>query len=857
MAINIQNLLNGDSITQIVEKINFNFDQVILAGGGPAGPRGLQGLRGPAGAPGGQGFQGEKGKDGIKWIFGSGSPEPNWPTQSGTINLVYPSTVNSEDINEGDMFFDTGTSKMYVYEKSVGAWKPLDASTASNYFGLANAGGKTDYYLNDRFGNLIIGYDDKASVPELSPDPGAVTYDRNLNQARVRIITTLSEEKHLQLSVWPSVNPSVTINASINVSEGTVSGSSDKFYSLDIDSEDRINITSINDAAIFSKNLELKPINSATPGLLSAIFSNINIDKQKLILQNVTGNPTLLMNGPAGANLVTLGGVGSTPNFTLRSLTAATPSMRILNTPATGGTILLTTIDTGKVQSSNKDFRFVIQDGTIPVADTRFQAVWLNRTDFIHGGGGLYVSNPDATTDNGSLMIRKISYDGSGGMNVLNWTKLNTTNIEIKGNATAAGKINIYQASINALQTGNLQAFTSNSGIIPLWSNPVGSSITTPTQNAGDLVAVAALETSNTLYTLKTPYGTDKWKISNLGGASLFQIPTFTNHTIPANNDPYTLITTPSDSPGWIIKRPNPTEIAATYFPEEYINGSLRILTASDFTNDWKEENFSSIYPGFASGYATANSIVDNTGTTFPDFQVDFYRGDHRWLATSKTKIGIPDSGPLAFPAQPYAITYYAQYIKVQLVYKVINKTMFLNYFAKIQMVYNTSGSDHPKYFTFTMPKNTATGKRYRWKPHSIESRANTYFNSSANAPSHYYTTPFSICDISTGTFDGPNWGSSFGQRGIGRCEGFQSFNDNGSTYANALIPTPRPVVVGSVINGSAFYDPGKLAVSQITDSVWKSTNSGGFDDGGGRTNHTGCYNIQGQMIIELDGDEF
>ena len=44
-----------------MEKVNFNFDQLMLAGGGPPGPIGPQGLPGPAGP---------KGDPGNKWYVG-------------------------------------------------------------------------------------------------------------------------------------------------------------------------------------------------------------------------------------------------------------------------------------------------------------------------------------------------------------------------------------------------------------------------------------------------------------------------------------------------------------------------------------------------------------------------------------------------------------------------------------------------------------------------------------------------------------------------------------------------------------------------------------------------------------------
>ena len=56
MPIVIKELLPSDPLSGAVEKINFNFDQLILAGGGPPGPIGLQGIAGPIGA---QGIRGD------------------------------------------------------------------------------------------------------------------------------------------------------------------------------------------------------------------------------------------------------------------------------------------------------------------------------------------------------------------------------------------------------------------------------------------------------------------------------------------------------------------------------------------------------------------------------------------------------------------------------------------------------------------------------------------------------------------------------------------------------------------------------------------------------------------------------
>ena len=57
MAITIQELIASDTVSQAVDKINFNFDQLILNGGGPLGPSGPQGPAGPIGGRGERGTE--------------------------------------------------------------------------------------------------------------------------------------------------------------------------------------------------------------------------------------------------------------------------------------------------------------------------------------------------------------------------------------------------------------------------------------------------------------------------------------------------------------------------------------------------------------------------------------------------------------------------------------------------------------------------------------------------------------------------------------------------------------------------------------------------------------------------------
>ena len=64
MAINIKEIFDGDSPNQQIDKINYNFDQILANGGGPIGSTGAQGATGATGAIGPQGATGAQGPQG-------------------------------------------------------------------------------------------------------------------------------------------------------------------------------------------------------------------------------------------------------------------------------------------------------------------------------------------------------------------------------------------------------------------------------------------------------------------------------------------------------------------------------------------------------------------------------------------------------------------------------------------------------------------------------------------------------------------------------------------------------------------------------------------------------------------------
>jgi hypothetical protein len=109
MPIVIQELLASDTISQAVDKINFNFDQLLLNGGGPVGPAGVQGPTGPIGG---------RGIKGTAWYDGNADPN----------TLIIPGI-------EQDDYFLQSNGEVWQYNGT--AW----VQTTINLTGPAGAAG--------------------------------------------------------------------------------------------------------------------------------------------------------------------------------------------------------------------------------------------------------------------------------------------------------------------------------------------------------------------------------------------------------------------------------------------------------------------------------------------------------------------------------------------------------------------------------------------------------------------------------------------------------------------------------------------------------------------------------------------
>ena len=125
MAITIQELIASDTVSQAVDKINFNFDQLLLNGGGPLGPAGPAGPAGPIGG---------RGERGSEWyeddsVTAPGKNPNNFPPTLLPLKADYYLQFN------GDVWEYNGTLWEQTTISLLGPQGPTGASVGLSQFG--------------------------------------------------------------------------------------------------------------------------------------------------------------------------------------------------------------------------------------------------------------------------------------------------------------------------------------------------------------------------------------------------------------------------------------------------------------------------------------------------------------------------------------------------------------------------------------------------------------------------------------------------------------------------------------------------------------------------------------------------
>ncbi len=131
MPITIQEIIASDTISQLVDKTNFNFDQLLLNGGGPAGPIGPSGPVGPAGG---------RGPKGTRWYEDTSSSAPGANPTS-----TYPTSTPLE----GDYYLQFN-GQVWEYNGTTWVITTIDLEGPQGPQGVGGG-------MGDTFGSPTIG----------------------------------------------------------------------------------------------------------------------------------------------------------------------------------------------------------------------------------------------------------------------------------------------------------------------------------------------------------------------------------------------------------------------------------------------------------------------------------------------------------------------------------------------------------------------------------------------------------------------------------------------------------------------------------------------------------------------------
>jgi hypothetical protein len=471
--LNMQQILSGDNLSSVVEKLNYNFNQIVLNGGGPQGLKGIIGAPGLPGVQGLQGLTGPVGEEGTHFYADGASPG-NYPF--GTGGEILPRT--------GDLFVETDPTYLNLYQYAVTGgtgnyWNLVEtiqapgsalsklvydqvlgaSATWTNVSNDPSIAGKMLFGSPDAlYGNLIIdpSYPITTSAPRLRTELSSVipfgdtliTYASDKNQLRI-LDHTRSQATFLQRGggIVHSVE-TISSNQIYRIINGDINGENHFTFSLN-------NGTS-------------------SPTLLYADIQNrlgIGVSQFTPLVANTTINGSLAVGSLAssfylastGATLS--GGIGAVieGNVAIGRNNNLNTTLGVYNLPGSFGSSIRIDTDQSSATSS-------------AVADLFF-------------GGGIYnnylnTSNPvnfwrfrhDSYSSPGNLDYRKFTLFGS--QQGLTSSTIVTTKNAITVGMTASGAISSTQVSIDSIDLFDRFEVGSNAYDKVSIGNPSGTDVT-------------------------------------------------------------------------------------------------------------------------------------------------------------------------------------------------------------------------------------------------------------------------------------------------------------------------------------------------------------------------------------------
>jgi hypothetical protein len=408
--INILNILQGDNQSTIVDKLNYNFDQILSAGGGPQGSQGLIGPTGPIGPQGPQGVQGAQGPSGTKWFVQDAQPASGGIT--GSNPWTYPTL--------GDYWLDPDSANQDVYVFTATGWvntgyglnagdlfqkiTPININGGATAQAILMAGATADdksLVLSD---SSVSGY-----------TPGGTAIDNlNFENSKLKIATKDDRTKLISFGrstydVTPGgsgsssslYNPYFGWDLSFNPSGA--SGAGPGFYGINFTNpKGSISITSIGATAESGINL-------LSTSEISAASTNDNI-----LLKTSSINKGTFVDGSSNGGF-----------FEFSNQSSGTPS-NLSNAPIfANSTGLGVGLGTGQFKQSGDDSRRLAVNGNLS----------LGKTSTTHTGN-LFVGDPSAPNNNKGVLF----VEGHSMFGYTNPTGDNSGGIQTTGPAERSGR---------------------------------------------------------------------------------------------------------------------------------------------------------------------------------------------------------------------------------------------------------------------------------------------------------------------------------------------------------------------------------------------------------------------------------
>ena len=465
MAITIQDLLASDTISQAVDKINFNFDQLLLNGGGPVGPPGPLGPSGPIGG---------RGERGSEWYEGTDNPNVT-PPGPGIIPLQYDKYLR----DDGQVWEYTGLTWFDTGINLTGQTGPQGSAVGWGQFG------------NDGSGNYVA-VNDNVSYPSLfsAPDEFVTTENQGVPVASFGIASPsdsnpgiLNNKFQITSALAGALDSSLL---SVLIRQGDAGSSAIKFMGGGLTPSSHYEQNNLDNLSSISLGTD-DTFTVSVPKLGTAGDSNqytgYIVDVAQRGHQYRAGNGMLFETGTKGA--LGLAGDNSNVTFTLAGLTGSTVPTFTVNTLGAAlsqtkstfgpgiGILATNPVYTGGVRfdvdtfgvAANSNINLLSDDSiTLTVnpnniglsTNSAFISTTVNPIDITTlGGGNINIATNEALAVAGNI---NIDSNASGQINI---TSENQANIIVADPGTLGfGSIIVSKTEMQLLASG-----TGNSGV--------------------------------------------------------------------------------------------------------------------------------------------------------------------------------------------------------------------------------------------------------------------------------------------------------------------------------------------------------------------------------------------------------